>query len=306
MYIHLCQLALTTKHPQICRSFYKKLLSYQDSGERKVRGIAAARIFNCDKVLAQCYWLSGDDPFFQLEIFHFEQPLSDSNTSNMLTRGYNTLFIEAPSIDEICHDPILTSHMREVCRYTERGTEHLLVMDIDNNILDIFSSPSSSDLTKPILRGVGATVGDLDREVRYFTEGFGLSQYMVPDEFDPLFERAGLHQQARNAKRRSSTIVCGRYLLQLTEYQGAAAHPIKAQTDQGVLNIALGIREYHYFSPLYRQLLDTGYQPFIPPMGDALSNSAYLYSGTLSVELLQLPEHIQHQWGFPDVTSVLT
>ncbi|MDK2598392.1 hypothetical protein [Pseudoalteromonas obscura] len=299
MYPHLCQLALTTKHPHLCSSFYKKLLGYQDSGERTVRGIAAARIFSCKKVRAQCYWLTGDDPFFQLEIFHFEQPHSTDNTENMLTRGYNMLFIEAPSLDEICQDPQLAPHMRQICRYHDQGTEHLLVRDIDNNVLDIFSNATSHTLTKPTLRGVGATVNDLDREVSHFTQGFGLSESTVPSHFDPQFKRLSEQPQYSGVTQRSKTLVCGGYHLQLTQYNDTGAHHTKAQTDQGVLNIALGIRAYDDFAPLYQSLLDAGYQPLCLPMGDAISNSAYVHSASLSVELVQLPTHIQAMWGFP-------
>ncbi|MDP4536970.1 hypothetical protein Q3O60_12275 [Alkalimonas collagenimarina] len=304
MYPHLCQLAFTTKHPHLCRRFYKKLLGYQDSGERAVHGIAAARIFRCKTVRAQCYWLTGDDPFFQLEIFHFEQPHSTDNTDNMLTRGYNMLFIEAPSLDEICQDPQLAPHMRQICRYHEQGTEHLLVRDIDNNILDIFSSSTSRTLTKPTLRGIGATVSDLDSEVAHFTKGFGLSECTTPAHFDPQFKRLSEQTQHSEMTRRSKALVCGSYHLQLTQYSDTCAHHTKAPTDQGVLNIALGIREHADFAPLYQSLLDAGYQPLCLPMGDAISNSAYVHSASLSVELLQLPTHIQARWGFPALESV--
>ncbi|MCG7550588.1 hypothetical protein [Pseudoalteromonas sp. Of7M-16] len=305
MYPHLCQLALTTKHPDLCRSFYKKLLGYQDSGGRAVRGIAAARIFSCKKVQAHCYWLTGDDPFFQLEIFHFEQPHSTDNTENMLTRGYNMLFIEAPSLNEISQDPHLTPHMRQICRYRDQDTEHLLVRDIDNNLLDIFSNATSHTLTKPTLRGVGATVNDLDREVAHFTQGFGLSESSLSSHFDPLFKRLSEQPQYSEVTRRSKTLVCGGYHLQLTQYSDVYAHGTKAATDQGVLNIALGIREYAEFAPLYQSLLDTGYQPLCLPMGDTISNSAYVHSTSLSVELMQLPTHIQAMWGFPTLESVM-
>ena len=146
MHPHLCQLALTTKHPDICKEFYKQLLGYRESGKQTIRGIAASRIFDCKKVFATCDWLCGDDPFFQFEIFNFQQPESINNPLNALIRGYNILFIEAPDINQLLTNEFLSSNLSEVCRYSHGGFQHLLARDIDNNLLNIFSNINSTTL----------------------------------------------------------------------------------------------------------------------------------------------------------------
>lgn len=301
---YLCQLALTTKHPEICKEFYRQLLGYRDSGKQNIRGIAASRIFDCEKVFATCDWLCGDDPFFQIEIFNFQQPESIDNPLNMFIGGYNIIFIEAPDINQLLTNKFISSNLSQVCRYSHNGSDHLLARDIDNNFLDVFSNIKSRSLEKPAFRGIGATVNNLEKELRNFTIGFGLTECETPETFDPLFKRTETSPNGKTSARRCKTINSGLYKIQLTEFTPCLNEEQKKLTDQGILNIALGIRDNTEFKPLFDRLLETGYTPVIKPVGDNLTNTVYLKTESLSVEFLQLPEQIQPDWGFPALYAI--
>lgn len=301
-----CQLALTTKHPTICKAFYKQLLGFKDSGQQTIRGIAAGRIFDCKKVIATCEWICGDDPFFQIEIFHFEQPASNENAFNIYRPGFNTLFIEVPDIAQLLSHQLISSHITQVAQYTHNGVHYLLARDIDNNLINIFSGSSSQALKAPIFRGIGATVKDLKAEKKQLVDGFQLSNSTQGENaiaFDPLFKCFEKQSSDFSHNHKSEIVHCGQYQIQLTEFKPSSEEPPKKLTDQGILNIALGIRDNKDFSPHYAQLLQDGYQPVINPVGNEISNTVYLNSDSLCIEFIQIPEHIQSDWGFPDLNA---
>lgn len=296
----LCQVAIVTHDVERSLRFYRELLGFRSAGHIPVRGAVAAQMFAVPRIQGVCHWLTGDEPFFQLELFRFDEPTSRSAPRSHDEVGYQRIAIEVADLRatlrtvETAGGTVLTDVRQE------GDADRAWVRDPDGVLIELASARGGVAQTRVV--GISAVVGDLAKATRYFSDCLGLSPRASGESV-----RQGASGEADASlpcppAPRRLTLAAGRYWLELNQYRSAEAAEPKAPrqlTDRGLMNIALGLRKPGEFTTLYRRVLDQGYRCETDPVGGGLSHSVYVQpTSGLSVELLQLPPLFDSLWGF--------
>lgn len=296
----ICQVAIVTLDVERSLRFYRELLGFRSAGYIPVRGAIAARMFGVPRIEGECHWLTGDAPFFQLELFHFTEPVSRSRSRPHDEVGYQRIAIEVAELPATLRalESLGGTLLTEILRGP--GADRAWVRDPDGVLIEL-SSPRGGTAQARFL-GISAVVDDLGKATRYFSDCLGLAPEASGEpNRERLSEEAGAKLPCPPA-RDGVTLSAGPYWLELNHYGHSAAPGADAQrqlTDQGLMNIALGVRKPAEFIHLYRGLLAQGYPCATEPVGGGLSHSVYVQpTSGLSVELLQLPPFFDSLWGF--------
>jgi catechol 2,3-dioxygenase-like lactoylglutathione lyase family enzyme len=296
----LCQIAITTLDVARSKEFYGALLGFRCTGYVPVRGAIAARLLEAPCVDGQCHWLAGDDPFFQLELFHFNEPGSRRMDWRREAYGYSRIVIEAADPGAMLKRLLPLGIELVNGAADSRDGSSISVRDPDGILVELIGSRTVRRAGRIV--GIAATVENLQEARRYYASGFGLNEVASRANSRPDLRQSEGEREGNQRIRGQVTLSAGPYWLELTEYAAAAwsstASPRKL-TDQGLMNIALGVRKTSEFHRLHRNVREQGYSSATKPVSAALSHTVYIqHASGLSVELLQLPPIFDSVWGF--------
>ena len=266
-----------------------------------MRGRVAAKLFDVPQIEGRSYWLAGDAPFFQLEFFALSEPcVQTMRPAPINAPGYNLITFAVDDLDKT----LLRLRERGIAPHASMtaadGSRHICLRDPENVLVELIERPGRSAR----VLGVGMTVADPDDALRYFTAGFGLSQY--PCQTKVREQLWGVGQPARSIVR----FMAGDYWIEVRHYQdGGDTDPqIFSLVKPGLANIALGFSKAVDFTHCFERVTQAGFHPALPPISFMGGHNAYLRSEQrISVELLQLPRHTHGVWGFrkPGIVSRL-
>jgi catechol 2,3-dioxygenase-like lactoylglutathione lyase family enzyme len=289
----LCQVALVTLDVARSVRFYGELLGVRHAGYIPVQGRIAARMFGVPRVQGTCHWLAGEASFFQLELFHFDDPVSQSRPRRHDDLGFQRIAVEVADLPAARRSVAALGGELLTDIHHGASADHAWVRDPDGVLIELIQPPHA--VAQPRLLGISAVVEDLTDARRALADCLGLGQWAAgAAEREP-----GGQDAPCPPADESAALAAGPYWIELNRYgDGRAAHRPHL-TDRGLMNIALGVRRPSEFKDLYRSLLEQGRRCATDPVGSLFGHTVYTEpTSSLSVELLQLPAFLDPLWGF--------
>ena len=290
-------------------AWFREGLGFRPAGGSRalMRGPLASSVQGLPRVASTCWWLVDRNRRFQLELFQFERPLArlmphDFRPSDI---GYTRIGVWVGDFDQALtrlerlgssplSAPVGAPGERRACVRNPDGV-YVEVME-DDPLSGAGLDPARSSC--PVaLRSVTLSVPDLARSEAFFGGiGLGLSdaELRMP-EHEALWGLAG-------ARTQGSVFSAGDALVEVVQYLDPVgrARPVDYRiSDQGILNIAFGVRSKHDHGDLFRRARRAGAQPNRRPLHLPGAGVVYLNDPQrFSVELLWMSRAFDKRFGF--------
>ena len=292
---HFAQVALSVADMAASLRFYVEVLGFQSVGGRYAAGPGLAAVQGLTNPSCAMWWLVNEQPFFQFELFQYTSPKPAPRGAAWRPSdiGYSRLTFTVPELEATLGAARALGASQLAPPIETHGIRRASILDPTGIPVELVERPGNARLI-----AVGASVNDLASAGRYFGETLGMPQREAV--IDPARERLWRVPDADGSTLVASS---GDLALELTQYTSptpAPRRPGYQLNDHGILNIALGYREWDEFSDAYTRVAAAGYRYETKPMG---RGGAYDVSYTtsddgFSVELLYCPESSDQMLGF--------
>jgi catechol 2,3-dioxygenase-like lactoylglutathione lyase family enzyme/uncharacterized protein YndB with AHSA1/START domain len=289
--------------------WFREGLGFAPAGGSRafMRSPLAARVQGLPKAASTCWWLVGRNPWVQLELFQFEQPLArllplDHRPCDI---GYSRLGVWVADFDATLEQlgrlgtrpisrPVGAAGARRAC---VRSPDGVYVELMEDDPLGGHAAEGRRD--SPVaVRSVTISVPDLGRSTAFF-RGLGLEPWS-----------GTLHTLAHEtawglpgARVRTQTLLAGDVLLEIAQYRDPPGKPWRPDyriSDQGLLNVAFGAHSRADHTRIYERAIAAGARPNCAPIHLPFGGVTYVNDPDgFSVEILWLrPGWPDRDWGF--------
>jgi catechol 2,3-dioxygenase-like lactoylglutathione lyase family enzyme len=303
---HFAQVAVST--PDMARSlqFEYNVLGYRNAGGRYTAGAGLGAVQGLPgEPACICWWLVNDQPYYQLEIFQYAAPAPNPRPVGWRPSdiGYGRLTYHVRDLDaavaaaRACGAPVLAEPA------VVAGARRACVVDPTGTPTELVEDPAVEGPAR--LAAVGASVPDIARARRYFAATLGLRPLDPPDPArETLWALPGAQRDALALDAGNGVTI------ELAQYTDPVPRPRPDGwriNDIGILNVALGFRDWQPFGEAWRRVKDAGYRYETAPRGPGgpFDVSYCMDEDGFSVELLYCPESSDLMLGFLPVTSAL-
>ena len=295
---HFAQVAIST--PDMPRSlrFYQEVLGLRLAGGRYTAGPGLERVQGLPDPACVMWWLVNEQPFFQVELFQYTTPAPaprprDWRPSDI---GYSKLAFE---VQDVAVAVAAAERLGAPVRSNVSRVNAQLRACVDDpagipiELIEDQRAPTASPLVS-----VAASVPDLAAAERWFADclGLGTGGRGLDGGREAL---AGLP----GAEGGAAQLSAGHVGIELTQYTLPVPRPRPEGfriNDHGILNVALGYREWPEFNDAYERVVHGGYHAQTEPLGPGgIYDVSYCMDGAgFSVELLYCPESSDALLGF--------
>jgi catechol 2,3-dioxygenase-like lactoylglutathione lyase family enzyme/uncharacterized protein YndB with AHSA1/START domain len=262
-----------------------------------MRGPLAANVQGLPRAASTCWWLLGRNSWFQLELFQFERPMAklmpaDFRPSDI---GYTRIGIWVEDFDATMNRLAGLGSQPLTAPQGERGSRRACVRNPDGVYVEIMEDdplPYSNRRGRvdcpAAIRSVTLSVPQLSDAAAFFETGIGLKASTVvlhTPEHEALWGLAGATTESR-------LFDGGEVLIEVVQYRDPVGKPRSHDyrlSDQGILNIAFGVRRKADFDAVYRRAEAFGAQPNCRPVHLPGAGSVVYVNDPLgfSVEILR-------------------
>lgn len=296
----IAQLALSVPDMARALRFAIDGLGFRSAGGRYAAGERVSAIQGLPDVACCMWWLVGAQPFMQLELFQYASPTAAARPEGWRPSdvGYTRYTVAVPDLAATL-DRLATAGLAVEPPIILGGAARACVVDPSGTPVELIEDPALRG-GQPALRAVGATVPALEPAAAFFRDTLGLREVpattLHPPETESLW---GLP----DARRELLALRGGDVLLELTCYQEPSSRPRRAGwqlNDVGLLNVALGYRDWEEFRAAYERVLAAGHKAETEPMGRGGAFDVAYCTGPdgFSVELLSVPAASDEALGF--------
>ena len=293
---HLAQVALSVADMPACLRFYTNVLGFRLAGGRYAAGPGLAAIQGLEDPNCIMWWLVNDQPFFQLELFQYTSPAPAPRPNDWrpCDIGYTRLAFAVSDVVTTLALASANGGRILAGATTVGGAVRACITDPTGVPIELVEAPFRRS---PQLVSIAASVSDLPRSALFFSEALGLTTSIgKPGEREALWGLPG-------AAGYLLTAMADGISIELTAYTGPEPAPRRQGfqlNDHGILNVALGYRDWQEFSSAYQRVTAGGYQRQSAPMGPvgAYDVSYVTDSDGFSVELLYCPRSSDVALGF--------
>jgi catechol 2,3-dioxygenase-like lactoylglutathione lyase family enzyme/uncharacterized protein YndB with AHSA1/START domain len=306
----LNQIAFSVVDLRLTERWFRECFGLLPAGGSRImmRGLLPSMVQGLPKAASTCWWLVGRNPWFQLELFQFENPLAKPIPADFrpCDIGYTRIGLWVADFDQTLLNlaglgtqtlspPLGTPGTRRVC---VRSPDGVYVEIMEDDPLPAKTESERRDCAAAI-RSVTMSTPNLADSVAFMSKGIGLgeSRLVLHDpEHEALWGMAG-------ATTKSKVFEAGDVLVEVVQYLDPAGKPWPPGyriCDQGILNIAFGARSKRDHVAVYRRAVDFGARPNCRPLHVPGSGVVYVNDPQgFSVELLWMkPGKADRQWGF--------
>ncbi|MCC6381344.1 MAG: VOC family protein [Dehalococcoidia bacterium] len=296
----IAQLAMSVPDMARALRFAVDGLGFRSAGGRYAAGERVSAIQGLPDVACCMWWLIGSQPFVQLELFQYASPPPAARPDNWRPSdvGYTRLTVAVPDLAATL-GRLAAAGLTVESPIILGGAARACVADPSGTLVELIEDPALRG-GRPALRAVGATVPALQPAVAFFRDTLGLSEVppttLHPPEAEALF---GLP----DAGRQLVALRGGDVLLELACYEQPPSRPRRpgwCLNDVGLLNVALGYRDWEEFRAAYDRVLAAGHRAETEPLGPGgVFDVAYCTGPDgFSVELLYVPLSSDAALGF--------
>ena len=239
-----------------------------------MRGPVAANVQGLPRAASTCWWLLGRNSWFQLELFQFDRPIAklmpaDSRPCDI---GYTRIGIWVEDFDAVIKRLAALGSEPLIAPQGERGARRACVRNPDGVYVEIMEDDPLPQFNRrgridcpAAIRSVTLSVPQVTDVAAFFEEGVGLKAGTVTlhtPEHEALWGLAGATTESR-------LFDGGEVLIEVVHYLDPVGKPRPHDyrlSDQGILNIAFGVRDKADFNAVYRRAEAFGARPNCRPV----------------------------------------
>ena len=257
-------------------------------------------------------WMVERNDAFQLELFEYVRPQVDAASGGL-----------DPARPRLQPDHAVRRRLRRARSSGRRaagslgagplgadGERRALVTDPNGILLELLErdipAPGAGSPARPevgvAVRAIRASVGDLERSLAYFVDGFGLEEVDVAlhgPEHEALWGLDGAAPETR-------VLVAGEVFLELARYDDPAGAPFPdgyELCDGGVMNIALSTTSREFQEEVRDRVVAAGHESRDFDAGDDVSVSYVTDDQGFNVELLYMAPAAYADFGYIPVEA---
>ena len=256
-------------------------------------------------------WMVERNAAFQVELFEYLRPPSRPRPEGWTPRdlGYNLTTLYVADFDGT------VERARERSALTAApvgapGSRRALVTDPNGNLLELMEEdlrvPGGGEADRPevnvSVRGIRAAVGDMERSLAYFVDGYGMAEVDVAlhgPEHEALWGLDGAEPEVR-------VLAAGDVFLELARYKDPAGAPFPEGyqlSDAGVMNIALATTSREFQEEVRDRLVGAGYESRDFAPSEDVSVSYVTDDQGFNVELLYMAPAAYPDFGYVPVNN---
>ena len=293
------QIAFSVVDLRLTERWFREAFGLLPAGGSRwlMRGPLAANVQGLPRAASTCWWLLGQNSWFQLELFQFDRPLAKLMTADFrpCDIGYTRIGIWVEDFDATLKrlaelgsqpltDPLGERGGRRAC---VRNPDGVYVEIMEDDPLLQFNRRGRVDCPAAV-RSVTLSVRHLIHAAAFFEHGIGLkasSARLHTPEHEASWGLAGATTESR-------LFDGGEVLIEVVQYLDPVGKPRPYDyrlSDQGILNIAFGARRRADFTAVYRRAKAFGARPNSRPVHLAGAGSVVYVNDPqgFSVEILQ-------------------
>lgn len=289
--------------------WYREVLGFLPSGSTDKFGgpdLANLQGLSDPDCALNIVWMVERNDSFQLELFEYVRPESTPRPAGWTPRdfGYNltTLYVtdfvgtveRARAAGSLTGGPI-----------GEAGSRRAVATDPNGILLELLEQdipvPGAGAAARPEVgvgvRGIRASVGDLEKSLAYFVDGFGLEEVDIAlhePEHEALWGLDGAAPEVR-------VLAAGEVFLELARYSDPAGAPFPdgyELCDGGVMNIALSTTSREFQEEVRDRIVAAGHQSRDFAPSDDVSVSYVTDDQGFNVELLYMAPAAYADFGY--------
>ncbi|MBK5356582.1 SRPBCC family protein [Pseudomonas sp. TH41] len=307
----LNQIALSVVDLRLTEHWFREGFGLLPAGGSRLmmRGLLPSRVQGLPKAASTCWWLVGSNPWAQLELFQFENPIARPLPSDFrpCDIGYTRIGLWVADFDETLVRLARLGSQPLSAVQGQAGQRRACVRNPDGVYVEIMEADPLAGQVKPgrdcpaAIRSVTMSVPDLKQTCAFLRNGIGLTEAEATlhhPQHEALWGLPG-------AKKRSCLFLAGDVLLEVVQYLEPLGKPRPAGyrvCDQGILNIAFGAHNKQDLMTVYRRARAAHARPNCRPVHIPLLNAGVVYlndAQDFSYEVLWLkPGKADRAWGF--------
>jgi catechol 2,3-dioxygenase-like lactoylglutathione lyase family enzyme len=292
----LCQVALNTTSVSGTLRLYSELFGFSDAGGHASWGkVARVQGLQPDAHWLT-WWMVGAQSFFQLELFHHDQPRQKPLPEDWRPsdHGWVRFGIAVDDFDRVVAGlarwsiPLLgTTQVKGQRRLAFRDPHVGIVVEI----------LEGAATTCPAVIYATSSASDIARTRQLYENVLGLEikplDLLHSPENEKLWGLAG-------AKREGFLVCLGDSFLEVLSYSNPMGRPRPADhsiVDQGIMNVGLGSRDAAVIRALIARVQQAGVKITVAvSIGDVAGT--YIVEPDFEIELLGMPAHLDKVCGF--------
>lgn len=305
----LNQIALSVVDLRRTDAWFREGLGFLPAGGKRlmmstplaghIQGIPGAR--------STGWWLVGRNPWFQIEMFQFRRPIAKLMPADFrpCDIGYSRIGVHVADFDKALADLARLGTLPLAAPLGETGQRRACVRSPDGVHVELYEAdplPQSKGVERDCaaaMRSVTLSTPDFDASVAYVAAitGRGPEDIVLHDDaHEALWGLAG-------ARCKRAVFHCGDILVEVVQYLDPIGKPWPQGyriCDQGVLNIAFGLRSRRDLETVYQRARAAGATPNAAPVNIPGSGVVYVNDRLgFSIEILWMaPGRADHSWGF--------
>jgi len=277
---------------------YAEAFGFKNAGAQALWGEAIRIQGLPPSARALLWWMVGRQPFFQLEIYHHSSPpqrplRSDWKPSD---HGWVRLGIAVADI-EACRAALEDNGVTLLGESAGPTGSRIAFRDPFLGVVtEVIEDRQHGTGDGPAVVYVASSVADLDGALGYYRDALRLPIRPLDELHAPADEALwGL----QGAVRDGFLADAGNMLLEIISYECPAGRPRPSDyrnSDQGIVNVALGSRHKQEVSDLFARLAGSGYRPdHLLEKGDVVTG--YITDPGRELEILAIPPQMDQLFG---------
>lgn len=263
-----------------------------------------AKVQGLPKAAMTCWWLIGRNRWFQLEMFQYRRPMAKLMPADFrpCDTGYTRMGVHVLDFDRTLTNVARLGSAPIAGIVGERGQRRACVRSPDGVYVEIMEADPLPDSAvadyacNVAVRSITLSTSDLAASVAYLTAVTGREpsqRVLHEDRHEALWGLAG-------AQCDRVVFDCGDILFEVVHYTDPVGKPWPKHyriCDQGIQNVAFGVRSKHEHSELYRRVSAFGATAVHAPI--YMPNAGMVYVNDplgFSIEMTWVPHGTT--WGF--------
>lgn len=277
---------------------YAEAFGFRNAGAQALWGDSIAIQGLPPSARALLWWMIGRQPFFQLELFHHTSPAQRPLRPDWrpCDHGWVRLGVEVADL-AACRAALAENGVALVGdAICSQGPRIAFRDPYIGVIVEVMEGRRGSAAEGPAITYVTSSVADIDGALTCYRDTLGLPILPIGDLHAPTDEALwGLP----GADRDGFLVDAGNILLEIVAYRDPPGRPRPADyrnSDQGIVNVALGGRSKHEVAEAFARLAKVGYVPIhLLENGEVMSG--YIADPGRELELLSIPPELDHLFG---------